>query len=50
MTTEQKQRLQADLAWASERLAAMYREIGVQLRAQARQRRAAARRLARALR
>lgn len=50
MTTEQKAKLAGDLAWASERIAAMYREVGAQLRLQARQRRAAAKRIARAAR
>lgn len=47
MTTEQRARLGADLNWASARIAAMYREISLELRQQARARRAAARRLAR---
>jgi len=50
MTTEQRARLAADLEWASEKLAALYRDVAMQLRAQARRRRAAARRLARATR
>lgn len=50
MTTEQRRRLDSDLCWASERIAAMYREIGQQLRQQARKRAAAARRIARAVR
>jgi hypothetical protein len=43
-------RLPADLAWASEKIAALYRDVGAQLREQARVRQAAARRLARAAR
>jgi hypothetical protein len=50
MTTEQKAKLAGDLAWASDRIAAMYREIATQLRQQARKRGAAARRIARAAR
>jgi hypothetical protein len=48
MTNEQ--RLAADLAWASEKIAALYRDVGAQLRQQARVRQAAARRLSRAAR
>jgi hypothetical protein len=44
------QRLAADLAWASEKIAALYRDVSAQLRQQARMRQAAARRLARGAR
>lgn len=48
MTNSQK--LAADLAWASEKIAALYRDVSAQLREQARVRQAAARRIARAAR